>query len=181
MCISPPSAGIAVHHCPRSLRHGHCSEIRARDGGKGHVLLLRTQRTRGGPGQTQNHVLDSTDLMLKCPCTSYGHLALHCGDILFFPALATLRQAAGQEQPPSPQCPLAQDHSTVHTCGLAPHWLQSSEPAPAPRNNPGSLASAKEHFPGCFCNLAESHSTNGWLEMLHSSLAVTAPRCHRQV
>lgn len=67
MCISPPSAGIVVHHCPRSVRHGHCSEIRARDGGKGHVLLLRTQRTRGGPGQTQNHVLDSTDLMLKCP------------------------------------------------------------------------------------------------------------------
>lgn len=169
------------HRCPRSLRHGCCSEMRARDGGKGHVQLLRTQGTRCGPGQTQNHILDSTALTLSSPCTSCGHFALRCGDILLFPALATLRQAAGREEPASPRCPLAPARSAVHPRCLAPHRLPNSEPAPAPRNNPGSSDSTKERFPGRFCNFAESHSANGRLEMLHSSLAVAAPRCHRQV
>lgn len=132
------------------------------------------------PGHAQNCTRERIDLVLSSPGTSYGLFALCYRDIWFLPARATLKQAAGEEEPPSPRCPPVPAHSAVaHVgfgCGTAPSQLPSAEPAPTPRNDNVSLASLKEHFPGHICNFAESHSPNGWLEILHGSLDATSPR-----
>lgn len=137
------------------------------------------------PGYTQECTGEDVDLTLSSRGTSYRLFALRYRDVWFSPAHATLKQAAGQEEPPALRCPSVPAHSAVAHAGfgrgMAPRRLPSAEPAPMPRNDNGCLASSKELFPGCICNLAESRSPNRRLEILHSSLAVTSPRCHRQV